>query len=359
MTIQGYRMQLRSPSKIHRNGSVGPDNGATGGVVGGCTFTELVYAHHGWRTSPAESRQGRAEELYRQTLHRFESTHCGVVRSYWCSHIESGVALTEKPRRFPRRPQIVFHRESDWATKRAPEIAAELHRLDELAIRARAVLSGVREAICLHLVAAAAAHLLSLADEAAAPEHPRALDKSLAEERRQIDDVEEYYNEAANGQAQIVYVGGMVVIAVLISVLGGLVLLLHHKTFQITIVALIAGAIGAVISVIQRITNQSFQVDYDIGRPYAFFLGGLRPLIGGAFAIAITFVFDSGILHLPTKSANLRDQHMALIVVGFLAGFSERWAQDTLATALPQPHAAEQKPAARQPPSKKEISNAE
>jgi hypothetical protein len=351
-------MQLRSPSKIHRNGSVGPDNGATGGVVGGCTFTELVYAHHGWRTSPAESRQGRAEELYRQTLHRFESTHGGVVRSYWCSHIESGVALTEKPRRFPRRPQIVFHRESDWATKRAPEIAAELHRLDELAIRARAVLSGVREAICLHLVAAAAAHLLSLADEAAAPEHPRALDRSLAEESREIDEIEEYYNEAANGQAQIVYVGGMVAIAVLISVLGGLVLLLHHKTFQITVVALIAGAIGAVISVIQRITNQSFQVDYDIGRPYAFFLGGLRPLIGGAFAIAITFIFDSGILHLPTKN-NLHDEHMALVVVGFLAGFSERWAQDTLATALPQPHAAEQKSAPRQPPSKKESFNAE
>jgi hypothetical protein len=352
-------MQLRSPSKIHRNGSVAPDNGANTGVVGGCTFAELVYAHHGWHASRTESREGHAQELYRQTLHRFESTHGGVVRSYWCSHIESGVALTEKQRRFPRRPQIFFHRESDWATKRAPEIAAELHRLDELAIRARAVLSGVREAICLHLVAAAAAHLLSLADEAAAPEHPRALDESLAEESRRIDEVEEYYNEAANGQAQIVYVGGMVTIAALISVLGGLVLLFHHKNFQIAVVALIAGAIGAVISVIQRITNQSFQVDYDIGRPYAFFLGGLRPLIGGALAIAITFIFDSGILHLPTKNTNLHDEHMALVVVGFLAGFSERWAQDTLATALPEPHAAAQKPAPKQPPSKKEPSNAE
>jgi hypothetical protein len=353
-------MQLSKPTKHQPNGAGGAGDGGNGGGVSGCTFAELVYAHHGWRASPAEERPGRADERYWQTLQRFESTHGGVVRSYWCSHIESGVALTEKQRRFPLRPRIVFHRESDWATKRAPEVAAQLHRLDELAIRARAVLSGVRETICLHLVAAAAAHLLSLADEAAAPEHPRKLDESLAEETRRIDEVEEYYNEAANGQAQIVYVGGMVTIAVLISVLGGLVLLLHHKTFQIAIVALIAGSVGAVISVIQRITNQSFQVDYDIGRPYAFFLGGLRPLIGGALAIAITFIFDSGILHLPTKSGNLRDQHMALIVIGFLAGFSERWAQDTLATALPQEHAvAEQKPAPKQPPSKKELSDAE
>ena len=356
-------MQLRSPSKQDLNGAGDAGDGGNGGGMGGkggCSFAELVYAHHGWRDSPAEPRSGHAEEHYRRTLERFESVHGGVVRSYWCSHIESGVALTERQRRFPRRPVIVFHRESDWATKRAPEIAAELHRLDELAIRARAVLSGVRERICLHLVAAAAAHLLSLADEAAAPEHPRKLDELLAEESRRIDEVEEYYTEAANGQAQIVYVGGMVTIAALISVLGGLVLLFHHKTFQITIVALIAGAIGAVISVIQRITNQSFQVDYDIGRPYAFFLGGLRPLIGGAFAIAITFVFDSGILHLPTKSANLRDEHMALIVIGFLAGFSERWAQDTLATALPEVHAGgEPKPAPNKPPAKKEISDAE
>jgi hypothetical protein len=346
-------MQLRSPTKHQRNG--GRSAGRNGGEGDGCTFSELVYAHSDWRGESA----GTSDELYRRTLERFESTHGGVVSAYWCSHIESAIALTERPRRFPLRPRIVFHRESDWATKRLPEIAAELHRLDELAIRARAVLTGVREAICLQLVAACAANLLSLADEAAAPEEPHELNRALREERQRIDHVEEYYCEAANGQAQIVYVGGMVTVAVLISVLGGLSLLFHHKNFQVAVVALIAGSIGAVISVIQRITNQSFQVDYDIGHPYAFFLGGLRPLIGGALAIAITFIFDSGILHLPTASKTLRDEHMALVVVGFLAGFSERWAQDTLATAMPEPHHVGQKPATPQPPSKKEASDAE
>lgn len=353
-------MQLRSTGKLHRNGSAGADDGRNGSGGDGCTFTELVYAHSGWRADSTGSGPGHSEELYRRTLQRFESTHGGVVNAYWCSHIESAVALTEKPRRFPLRPRIGFHRESDWATKRLPEIAKELHRLDELAIRARAVLSGVREAICLQLVASCAAHLLSLADEPSAPDKRHELNSALLEERRRIDQVEEYYNEAANGQAQIVYVAGMVTVAVLISVLGGLSLLFHHKNFQVAVVALIAGSVGAVISVIQRITNQSFRVDYDIGHPYAFFLGGLRPLIGGALAIAVTFIFDSGILHLPTASKNLRDEHMALVVVGFLAGFSERWAQDTLATAMPEPHHVGQKPAtSQQPPSKKEVSDAE
>jgi hypothetical protein len=318
---QGKHVQLTRP-KHHENGT-----------AAGPTFADLVYAHHGSRASPNGHRPD-AEELYRRTLKRFQTTHGEVVSAYWCSHIESGVALTEKPRRFPFRPRVAFHRETDWATKRAPDIAAELHRLDELAIRSRTVLSGVRRAICLHLIASCAAHLLSLADAAAAPESPAELDAALAEEKDRIDEVERYYCEAANGQAQIVYVGGMATVAVLVSLLGGL-FLWHYDGFQVGVVAAVAGSVGAVVSVIQRITNQSFQVDYDIGRPYAFFLGGLRPMIGAALAIAITYVFASGILHLPLASPSSHNEHLALVVVGFLAGFSERWAQDTLATALP------------------------
>jgi hypothetical protein len=317
------------------------------GTATGPSFADLVYAHHDWRTS-LNGGEPQAEEEYRRTLKRFQKTHGEVVAAYWCSHIESAVALTEKPRRFSRHARLGFHRETDWATKHAPEIAAELHRLDELAIRARTILSGVRQKICLHLVATCAGHLLSLADAAAAPENRRELNRALAEERERVDEVEKYYSEAANGQAQIVYVAGMATVAVIVSVVGALVLILHRghfmhrEIFLVGVVGLVAGAVGAVVSVIQRITNQSFRVDYDIGRPYAFFLGGLRPMIGAAFAIAITCMFASGILHLPIAAKSGSDQYYwALVVVGFLAGFSERWAQDTLATAVPQKSASE------------------
>jgi hypothetical protein len=66
------------------------------------------------------------------------------------------------------------------------------------------------------------------------------------------------------------------------------------------------------------------------------FLGGLRPLIGGAFALVLSFAFTGGLLSLPL-AAGEPDSHrrLALLVVAFLAGFSERWAQDTLAAAMP------------------------
>ena len=100
------------------------------------------------------------------------------------------------------------------------------------------------------------------------------------------------------------------------------------------VAALVAGALGAVVSVIQRINQGKFTLEYDTGRLYAMFLGGLRPLIGGAFALVLSFAFTGGLLSLPSRSTDAH-RKLALLVVAFLAGFSERWAQDTLAAAMP------------------------
>ena len=297
------------------------------------SFTELVYAHFAWWHELRSGDTGEAAAAYHQLLDRFERAHGRIVHSFWCTHLESAVALTEQRARFFwQRSRWVFHRESDWATKGSPEIAAELHRCDELAVRARTVLTGVRQRICLQLVTASAAHLLSLVDAQTshAEVHTAAV---LKGESETLDDTEAYYRQAANGQAQIVYFAGMATVAALISAIAGVALAFGWMS---GVAALIAGAIGAVVSVVQRINAGAFELDYDVGRPYAFFLGGLRPLIGGAFALAITFAFTSGMLHLPVGSQDKEANHkLAVLVVGFLAGFSERWAQDTLTAAVP------------------------
>jgi hypothetical protein len=308
---------------------------STGGHVP--SFTELVYAHYAWwreLRGNGDAPHSDAAAAYQDVLRRFEEHHGRVIHSFWCSEIESAVALTERPRRgWWEHRRLAFHRESDWATKEHPDIAAELHRCDDLAVRAQAVLTGVRQRICLQRTTASAAHLLSLVDGATQLGDDAATAKALASEREVLDKTEAYYCHAANGQAQIAYFVGMVAVAALISLIAALVLSLEWAS---GVASLVAGAIGAVVSVIQRINAGHFELEYDVGRPYAFFLGGLRPLIGGAFALAISFAFTSGITHLPiADKSSTEHQHLALVVVSFLAGFSERWAQDTLATALP------------------------
>jgi hypothetical protein len=296
------------------------------------TFSELVYTHYDWWTALRNGgAAGNAKEAYHRARAGFQRRHGEIVSAYWCSNIESGVALTHKPRRLAWTAPIPrFHRESDWATQNAPDIARELHRCDELTIRARTVLTGVRRMICMQLVFASASHLLSLVDARAAHIDPAKTDEALARERDALDRAEKYYCEAANGQAQIVYFAGMALVALALGIAACVWLSFDWAS---PIAALVAGALGAVVSVIQRINNGHFNLEYDVGRPYAFFLGGLRPLIGGAFALAISFAFTGGFLHLPVGEGS--DQRLALFVVAFVAGFSERWAQDTLVGAIP------------------------
>jgi hypothetical protein len=143
--------------------------------------------------------------------------------------------------------------------------------------------------------------------------------------------VSDYYCTAANGQAQIVYFVGMAAAAVAIGLLS--IVLGATSGDRYAFGALAAGSIGAVVSVLQRISARNFGLEYDVGRRYVLFLGGLRPVLGSVFGLAVYFAFTSGLvaLDLPTKGSNGR--FYAILVLAFVAGFNERWAQDTLATA--------------------------
>jgi len=303
------------------------------------SFSELVYAHFDWwRERQDGSSDHRATRAYDAARAAFERRHGEIVSAFWCSHVESAVALTEQKRlRGLRGPAWGFHRESDWATQNAPDIAADLHRCDELAVRANTVLTGVRQRICMQLIVACAAHLLSLADARASNADEATTAAALNQEATAIKKAEAYYKEASSGQAQMVYFAGMATVTLILSIFATIWLTISWAT---PVAALIAGAVGAVVSVIQRITNGHFSLETDVGG-YPFFLGGLRPLIGGAFAMAISFAFTGGLLHLPVAANESTDnRRLALLVLGFIAGFSERWAQDTLTSVLPTTHSS-------------------
>jgi hypothetical protein len=311
------------------------------------SFAELVEIHHFWLQKRHNGDlDRRIQNAYDAALAVFEHEHGRIVNAYWCSHVQSAVALTARKRHGWSKPAYTLHRESDWATQNVPEVASELHRCDELAVRAKTVLTGVRQMICMQLVVASASHLLCLVDARAGHADQAATSAALKEERAAIAKANDYYRQAANGQAQMVYFGGMASVAVLLGLVAAFWLSIEWAS---PVAALVAGAVGAVVSVIQRINSGKFELDYDVGAPYAFFLGGLRPLIGGTFAMVITFAFTGGLLHLPVAAGEPdHDRRLALLVLSFLAGFSERWAQDTLTSILPgakdQPAATADKP---------------
>jgi hypothetical protein len=65
------------------------------------------------------------------------------------------------------------------------------------------------------------------------------------------------------------------------------------------------------------------------------FLGPLRPLVGSIFGIALYFAVDSGLLEIFAVPKEEPQKLFFLLVIAFLAGFSERWAQETLSARSP------------------------
>jgi hypothetical protein len=315
------------------------------------TFPDLVRIHYRWRVlvgsdstaGPAEREQANAE--YHAALAKFEQEHGELINAYWCADYESAVALTAgKPdpgwlrRLLSVAPK--FHRVSDWATKDDPEIARLLHKCDELAIRSAEVLRGRSRRICIQLVMTSACHLLSLVDARHISMTATAQRAAIAAEKRELASVARDYREAANGDAQLIYFGGMGLGAAalgLLYVLGGNSVLTAEGVEEATIVGcLVAGAVGAVVSVIARVNSGSFDLDADVARGYTIFLGALRPVIGSIFGLLTYFAVTSGfveIFQVPPEGEGLKRFYF-LCVIAFAAGFSERWAQDTLTGRL-------------------------
>ena len=312
------------------------------------TFPDLVRIHYRWRKTlrhdadASEAEREAVDAEYHRALERFEAEHGEIISAYWCADYESAVALTAgKPHTgWVRRLLSVapkFHRVSDWATKDEPEIARLLHRCDELAIRATEVLRGRSRRIVIQLVMTSACHLLSLVDARHLKASVEDRRTAVAAESRELELVADDYRQAANGDAQLIYFGGMVVgvgfIGLLYLVAGGV--LRGEDVQDSTIIGCcVAGAVGAVVSVIARVNSGSFDLDADVAKGYTLFLGALRPLIGSVFGVLTYFAVTSGFVEIFRVPPDGLKQFYFLCVIAFGAGFSERWAQDTLTGGL-------------------------
>ena len=295
-------------------------------------FEELVHAHCAWQNGVPG-----AEAEYRAKLRAFQDKYGEIVESYWCSSIPSAVALTSNPtatrRLSARSPRYEFHRLSDWATKNQPDVAALLHKCDELAIKVDKVLRGPARRILMRLVTSSAGHILSLVADAGAPRKSADRAEALAFERQALDDTQRYYEEVGLRQSQMVYFLGMVVGALAIGGAAFAVWAVQGFDRDRALLACVLGAAGALVSVMERMGNRKerFQVDYELGPTPVAVLGSFRPLIGAAFGLVVYAALASGIVNIKLESHTQETYLYALL--SFVGGFSERLAKDVLDAA--------------------------
>lgn len=330
------------------------------------SFAELVWAHHR-RQQEAEdgALRGPWEVEYRRRLRIFKREYGDILDTYWCRYEASGVAITVKegPRRlknfFRRDPVLRFHTATDWRTAHASRIESTLHRWETAAIKASEVLRDASEKIALHRIFAASTRLLAFADRedpdaaAADPE----LDRVLREQTAELRDVGDFYEQAGQSSARIVYFRGMVLGTVALALAVGAAFGLgwalgwidpgHEPTY--TLFASVAmGAAGAILSVMTRMAKRDgFTLEFEVGRKSMRFLGGIRPWIGALFAFVLYLALKSNLVEL------LQGQEHGIYfyaTIAFAAGFSERRAKVLLGGALAGETPAEERDSGRCPP---------
>ena len=324
------------------------------------TFPELVWAHHlregELHNEHVDAYAGPADERYRAFRDEFERRHGRIVDEYWCSDEASAVVVTLKPAFVPLRwlgkdPSARIYAATNWKTRDLPVTVAELvHDCDALATRAREVLRGTSQLLVIQRLFSVTAYLLGTFDGNDLSE--KASKPILDAAAEEVAELRDEYVTAATRSAQIVYFWGMLLGLVWLGVLGLLALPvlaglgIEKWALESFYGCAVAGALGAMVSVVARMNASSFRVEYDVGRPTLRRLGAFRPFVGAVFGVVIYLALESHVMHIEVGAG--KQQFPFFAVWAFIAGFSERFVRDTLdgvqATVTPGRAAEEETP---------------
>jgi hypothetical protein len=285
-----------------------------------------------------------------------------------------GKPAGSKPAKVPRRVKQLRRKEQQWwmTQLRRPvrlhlvlpmpanaQILTSLSKCGTQAVYARRFLQDEDLRQCLTLLYWPADTLIALADEDAAgpapaapaagntpdpPQPPPAApaQKAATDSARtypladvvskQLDTADQYYQHFTQRTIRVSYFQGIgygmlaiVVLFVLFYVFRG-----SLKVPVTLLWSIMAGALGALTSVLSSATFGRIVLDRTQGGTWNTFLGAFRPIIGALFGAAFFTLINAGFLPVKIPSSN---QIALYASIAFLAGFSHRWAQDTLKTA--------------------------
>jgi hypothetical protein len=309
------------------------------------SFADVVWSHHEWTEDRDGGERGTAaESRYRRRRTAFEAANGPIHDAYWCRNEASAVALTIRPpkaweRVFGVQPNCRLHRVTDWVTGETPKVADLLHRCDTLAIRINEVLRGTSERIAIQWVYSVESHLLGFVERTLVDESHAREPHVAQEEAKELDRIERYYHRAGRQAVRIVYFWGMMiglaVLAGLAAVVGtGLWAAgadLRDPDLVNLLASFSAGAIGAVVSVLSRMSSTEgarFSVDYEVGRSTIRRLASFRPVLGAVFGVAGYFALLGGQATISDPQAEPSSTSFYYFaIIAFGAGFTERWAK--------------------------------
>ncbi len=319
----------------------------------------------------------------------YQQAYGNILNKYICGDKNTAVLITEKKEtgfwgRLLGRSRV--HYFSQYELGEFPEIEMLLVEIDFLAAESTRLLRGKNLNRCLGLIYKVARNTLGLLDSIhnriGMPErgYKQVLrakgyrsteervklkneilersaklikeDKKISDSRKVISQnikyARRYHEKAAKFSAQKDYLSGNIVcyiVLVLFTVLATTGFLkntelgltaqtLSQEIMRLDVLACIgvlAGSLGAIISVMNRISSGDLTLNHEPDSRTIWLIGVFRPLIGGVFGaiILILLVSEFSIFELGNTGGS--KTLSTFIILGFIAGFFERFVPDILA----------------------------
>jgi hypothetical protein len=124
----------------------------------------------------------------------------------------------------------------------------------------------------------------------------------------------------------ILYLALSIVLALTVDAKIDYALIANHDGAKVMMAALF-GCLGGVVSLLMRLSE--FEMTRGKSRQFLLLSGATLPIVGGIFASVIASLLTSGIINFGERgAAGLSVYHY--VVIGFLAGFSERFTRNLL-----------------------------
>jgi hypothetical protein len=312
------------------------------------SFALVAQAHFDFLdadgTNPQKQRQGAY--YFPQLLSAFYRRHGHIEQYILCNHTQAAAALTDRDEIWFKLPRENHdHHEFCKLMMHCYMVYAEARRTLANDRVERGMCVSVLFTVFSYLVNAVDLEEQGLADPSRIGRRNRgSVPKSpllkMAEDM--LHHAETYYRRVAQQLAKRRYLLGVVfgtlilgLVIVLLVVGWGLDWTdalpdLPDAHTSALLVSIAAGGIGAAVSVMTRMTSGKLSLDYRAPRWLLLSLGAFRVAIGATFGIVLFLLLQGNILPIPDPEPNTEEWIFFFAALAFLAGFSERLAQDML-----------------------------
>lgn len=320
------------PAAEHTNGQPKPA-APFDGVPETVTLEDLITA-----------RRAPHRPQYRALEERFVKRNGVISDSFFAQHIDAAALLiqpTGLSARLRQSRKIKLRYDGSKAAMVQPEFEAALWRARAMERESALVLGGRPRRVLVEMLFSITIYLLSVLDALDLPGAKGGaqdrVEAAIRAANTEYDRLETFKRLAARRRSLRWYVLGLPLGGILGFLLTAVADRLEPFGVSATpvVFCLGSGGIGAMVSVMIRITRgQRLLVDSEQGAAVTVLAGAFRPLIGAVFGVALYVLITAGIVPLDTPE----DEALAIFFfagIAFIAGFSERWAQDTIVRSTP------------------------